>query len=274
MNGEFAAAWTGVTEAWVQRHGPLPGVLCGMVGSSIGWLETPYLPCPTQLNVLASAMAPLDGTLRIVPGLSCRNRCGAPDFMRGEETQILGAIALAPTLQQGRHLLCLPGTHTKWALVDNGQIQDFLTAPVGELFELLRQFSVLTRGAVKPAGDVLERTFSLALTANDQDSHGDLIHRLFECRSRVLAGDWPASEAAGFLSGLLISDDVRGALRLFAEVDGPITVIGTPQLTTRYAAALAAQHRNAIQLDGSTASLRGLTELYLGHLREKPPHVA
>ena len=58
--------------------------------------------------------------------------------MRGEETQILGALHLEPTLaSRPSSLLCLPGTHTKWVLLDEGTVQEFLTATTGELFALL-----------------------------------------------------------------------------------------------------------------------------------------
>ena len=35
--------------------GPLPVVLCGMVGSSIGWLQAPYIACPTMPERIADA---------------------------------------------------------------------------------------------------------------------------------------------------------------------------------------------------------------------------
>jgi 2-keto-3-deoxy-galactonokinase len=92
-----------------------------MVGSSIGWVEAPYLACPARPKDIAAACARVrEGRIRIVPGLSCRNRFDAPDVMRGEETQILGALDLQPDLRQGRRLLCLPGTHTKWVLLEEG----------------------------------------------------------------------------------------------------------------------------------------------------------
>ena len=81
--------------------------------------------------------------------MSCRNRFNAPDLLRGEETQILGALNLEDRLRQGRWVLCLPGTHTKWVVVEDGRVREFFTAPTGELFALLRDRSVLVR---KPQG--------------------------------------------------------------------------------------------------------------------------
>ena len=138
---------------WRQTHGPLPILLCGMAGSRNGWREAPYLPCPVDLRSLGAAALRFEADeapVAIAPGLSCRSALGVPEVMRGEETQIAGAIALHPGLGTGRHLLCLPGTHTKWANLQDGQVCDFLTALTGELFALLRDGSTLMRAA--PAG--------------------------------------------------------------------------------------------------------------------------
>src|SRR5688572_17074619 len=132
--GEHEQVLDTETAAWHADAGPLPVVLCGMVGSSIGWVQAPYLAAPADPQRLATASLSLrGGAVRIVPGVSCRNRLGAPDVMRGEETQILGALSLEPALRRGAHLVCLPGTHTKWVVVRDGAIVEFLTAPAGEL---------------------------------------------------------------------------------------------------------------------------------------------
>ena len=65
--------------------------------------------------------------------------------MRGEELQILGWLELSPKHQTGRYLLCLPGIHTKWVLLVDGEIQLFKTAITGELFDLLSTQSILIK---------------------------------------------------------------------------------------------------------------------------------
>src|SRR5437868_755789 len=101
--GRFAAAVT----AWDKAHGVLPAVLAGMVGSTIGWREVPYLRCPARPSGIADAALRFESAGRaiaILPGLSCRSKTGAPDVMRGEETQILGVLRLYPQLAKGRHV--------------------------------------------------------------------------------------------------------------------------------------------------------------------------
>ena len=79
-------------------------------------------PIPKRSSTAASHCAA--GSVHIVPGARCENRLRAPDFMRGEETQILGALTLDPTLRRGRRLFCLPGTHTKWVLLEDGVMRN------------------------------------------------------------------------------------------------------------------------------------------------------
>src|ERR1700758_451090 len=79
--GRFASVFASQTAAWETQHGRLPAVLCGMVGSSIGWVQVPYVPCPARPEHIAAACTAIDnGRIHIVPGLSCHNRLGAPDL--------------------------------------------------------------------------------------------------------------------------------------------------------------------------------------------------
>jgi 2-dehydro-3-deoxygalactonokinase len=279
VGGRFADIFASETAAWDAQYGSLPAVLCGMVGSSIGWFQAPYVPCPARLEQIASACVAIaanqmaapqnastrDGgrPIRIVPGLSCQNPLHAPDVLRGEETQILGAMGMLEPLRTGRQLVCLPGTHTKWVTVEAGQVHDFFTAPTGELFSLLRDYSVLVRGANHAELDA--EAFNRALTSVAQQSNAQILHRLFECRGRPLSGEFPATAASAYLSGLLIGSDVVGALQvLSASGFAPRTVvlIGDPQLTRLYATACATFGLYAQEVDGAEAVLAGLLNIY------------
>ena len=259
--GRFAAVFDEATAQW-HRQGQLPAVLCGMVGSAIGWLEMPYLPCPADLGELADAPgSPREG-ISLVPGMRCTNPLGAPDVMRGEETQLLGALALVPALMTGRQLVCLPGTHTKWASLHDGVLQEFLTAPTGELFGVLCEHSVLVRDRTTPM-DHHAKEFERGLVEAAKHP-GALLHQIFQARSLRLDKQLSAEGAASWASGLLIGADVGGALKLFAahEAPAPVYVIGTPRLVESYSAALAKSGRKAVGLDGEQASLAGLTQIF------------
>lgn len=260
-DGRCAQIFDSLVSRWAAISQPLPAVLCGMVGSNIGWLQAPYVACPATLQEIATRCCSLrDGLIRIVPGLSCRNRFDAPDFLRGEETQILGVLALEPALRHGRQLLCLPGTHTKWVLLDAGVVIEFLTAPTGELFNLLSSHSVLVRERGSVTDNGAAGAFRRGLAQVERFPQAQVLHRLFECRSRNLDGELAPQEVSAFLSGLLIASDIAGILDTLGDARA-VHLVGAPELTTLYAAALHLRHCETHTTDGSQAALAGLTQI-------------
>lgn len=246
--------------AWDKAHGVLPAVLSGMVGSTIGWREVPYLKCPAQPSAIAAAALRFEAGERgiaILPGLTCRGKTGAPDVMRGEETQILGALRLHPNLAKGRHIFCLPGTHAKWVAVTDGAVTQFQTALSGELFELLRRHSVLARDS----GEVDAQNPAFMLGLDFARQKADLLHLLFSVRSRVVTGEMAKSDAASYLSGLVLGKDIATAMALFA-FDGPAQLICTPALAALYGKALSAYDVKSAVIDGDRAALAGLVHAH------------
>ena len=75
-----------------QRLGDHPLLLAGMVGSNRGWKEAPYVPCPAGIDDLARSLVWAGEREAIVPGVSYIGD-GRADVMRGEEVQLLGAVA-------------------------------------------------------------------------------------------------------------------------------------------------------------------------------------
>jgi 2-dehydro-3-deoxygalactonokinase len=261
---------------WQREEGELPVVLCGMVGSNIGWTQVPYVPCPASFDQIAAHCVTLeDGRVCIVPGLSCTNRLDAPDVMRGEETQIIGALQLDAALRRGPQLLCLPGTHTKWVALDDGVVSNFLTAPAGELYALLAKYSVLV-GDASPGQRAAESPDDVAAFARGLEQvrrfpQADLLQRIFQCRSRRLTSDLAAHEASGFMSGLVIGSDAHAALRLMAPAAG-VHVIGTPQLTQLYAQALSSFGAVPREIDGDAAALAGLMLIHRARVAAEVAH--
>ena len=145
--GEFPSVFAACFGDWMDT-GDTFCLMSGMVGSKQGWLEAPYCACPAGFDEVTAKLAWVEaGRVAIVPGFSCElsGLPGAghlqriPEVMRGEETQIFGALQLLD-LQQA--LVVLPGTHSKWARVHAGRIQSFSTFMTGEFFGLLRQHSI------------------------------------------------------------------------------------------------------------------------------------
>jgi 2-dehydro-3-deoxygalactonokinase len=261
--GRFAEVFDELAVDWVAAHGALPAVLCGMVGSAFGWREAPYLPLPADLYELADdTVSPRDG-VSIVRGMSCTNPLGAPDVLRGEETQLFGAQCVLNLMKPGKQLVCMPGTHTKWVSLNDSVVQEFLTAPTGELFAMLCEHSVLVRDKTTPI-EHHPRDFERGLAEAAKHPEVPVLHRLFQSRSLRLDKQLSPEGAASWMSGLLIGTDVQGALSLFTEHDAaaPVYIIGAPQLTASYALALSLRGRTAVQIDGVQAAFAGLGHVF------------
>jgi 2-dehydro-3-deoxygalactonokinase len=260
--GRFADVFDGLTDAW-RAHGKLPALLCGMAGSTFGWVEAPYLRCPEDIDNVAGSLARARPDVHIVPGMRCANPLGAPDVMRGEETQLLGALELRPELAHGHHLVCMPGTHTKWVALHDGTVLEFLTVPTGEIFRMLCEHSVLVRDRDTPVTHQ-PREFDRGLAEAGKHAGVPLLHRLFQSRSLRLDGQLAPEGAASWTSGLLIGTDCAGALPLFDEcpADAPVYIVAAASLANLYAAALARLGRAAIAIAGDDAAFRGLVRVH------------
>lgn len=228
----FAQALQDVAGDWRADRPALPVLACGMVGSQHGWREAPYAPCPADAPALAAQTLRLGNGVHIVPGLMHDGL--QPDVMRGEETQIVGALALQPALAT-QACLVLPGTHAKWARVQDGRVTGFATHMTGELFAVLRQHSVLARlMPPEPAVPPSPEGFVAGVDAARQD--GALGHQLFAVRTLGLFKRLPPEQLADYLSGLLIGHEITHELQ--AGAPAQLALVGEPALCQRYALAL------------------------------------
>ena len=234
-------------------------LLCGMIGSNIGWKDTGYIECPASpANVVDRLVEAPSRQLNaaIVPGLACTSPLGEPDVMRGEETQLLGWLSHTGKNLPGGALLCLPGTHTKWVQVAGGAVKNFNTSLTGELFAHLCSHSILIRGKQHPSdrafADGLERGFRTPAISQ----------ALFSTRSRVLQKSMPETAARDYLSGLLIGADVQSALELWKPYSA--VVIGDETIAGLYATALRKLSVDADIVNGTEMAVRGLWEIHTG----------
>lgn len=252
---------------WSDRLGDIPAVLCGMVGSINGWTEVPYVTCPAVSSDLPKAASKVrSGAGReaiILPGLTHRRNLGEDlmqaDVMRGEETQIFGALR---HLKREDATFCLPGTHAKWARAEAGRCIGFATYFTGELYSVLTRHSLLGRLMAKQSEDraaenALPEGFERGLVTA-QATEG-LSGSLFSTRADVLAGFMTKAESAGYLSGLLIGYEIREALPRFGAA-GPIVIVGAHGLVPLYEAALVHAGVAVERMDGDAAVVAGLLQ--------------
>ncbi len=247
-DGGFEAAVSEIRE----RMGGKPMLLAGMIGSNRGWIEVPYAHCPAGIGDLAGQLVwSPDRSAALVPGLAYLGK--RADVMRGEEVQILGAAAAGDIPPDC--LVCHPGTHNKWIQVRGGRICAFRTVMTGELFNLLRDKSILS--------DLLKADVEVSEAFCDgvrrSLAGAALTAELFETRARVLLGRTRPEDGGPFVSGLLIGQDIRVGLE--HKSDLPVVVMGRQELTELYAAALKEADVEVTEMDGERAFLAGACKI-------------
>lgn len=235
--GGYGKVLAEVIAPWRAKAPRAPVLMAGMVGSRQGWVEAPYAPLPTTLDDLADATVAVDapeiGDVAIVPGVAAGTEGdGWADVMRGEETEIFGAMAM---LGVGSGTFVLPGSHAKWVDVVDGAIVAFRTFMTGEVFDAVAKHTILSR-MMGEGGDRPDAFARGLAAARDLGAPGDLLTRLFSIRAETLFGRLTPEDAPEFLSGLLIGAEVAAGAR---DAD-KVIVVGAAGLAARYGTALQA----------------------------------
>ncbi|WP_147915389.1 2-dehydro-3-deoxygalactonokinase [Ruania zhangjianzhongii] len=230
----YARALTEIAGDWLSMAPPV--LACGMVGSARGWQDAGYRKAPLHLTTLADPCYPPvvtaagpAGPVHLVPGV--RTDTGV---MRGEETQLLGAVIAGLDADP----LVLPGTHSKWAAPRHGRLTDFHTAMTGELYALLLAHGTLSQVAAPPGASDRDAFDGGARLGLERAPQG-VLSLVFEARSRVLVGSLAAEQVRDYLSGLLIAAEISGALAWLPQAPKRVTLVGDEALCERYARVLA-----------------------------------
>jgi 2-dehydro-3-deoxygalactonokinase len=260
--GMLAAAKTGFAAvlqsqlAAVEAPAHLPVLVCGMAGAKTGWVEAGYVDTPAPLAAVLKQAARVPGEardIRILPGIAQRD-AKAPDVMRGEETQLLGALGLDVV---GEALVCMPGTHSKWVRLKDGTVAHFSTFMTGELFSVVSGETILSL-AVAGAEDAEDvASFQTAVKAA-YGAPAFAANFLFGARSRqLLFGGTPAA-ARETLSGTLIGVELAAGLSGAVPKTG-ITLIASGRLAALYRLAFDALSVTVQPIDADEAVRRGLS---------------
>jgi 2-dehydro-3-deoxygalactonokinase len=203
----------------------LPIVVSGMITSRNGWVETPYVGMPTSPDILAQALVQhrteSGALIHFITGVTTEH-AGGPDVMRGEETQIIGSADVG--FSDG--LFVMPGTHSKWVRVSDGQIDDFSTYITGELFASLKRHTIL--GTLMEPGTFDKHVFRRGVDVALQPD-ANLLHDLFHVRTLPLMGKMKGSQASDYLSGLLIGSEIAGAVGDMAS-QAEVIIVGRDDL--------------------------------------------
>lgn len=265
--GMTTAAKTGFSEileshlAALSAPKNLPVIICGMAGARQGWVEAGYVDVPAALpKVLTAAAIVPDSNrdIRILPGIAQRG--GAPDVMRGEETQLLGA---RDETVSGEQLFCMPGTHSKWVRLSGETVTGFASFMTGELFDVISKNSILQHALTDAQNfdgshpvflDAIKAVFAQPARATNL---------VFTVRSGQLLDGLDATGAAARLSGTLIGAEIAGGMAdgwQRKKLDVPIRLIASGRLQRLYEAAFDALNLPYNTIDADEAVRRGLSQ--------------
>jgi len=245
-DGGFDLAFDSVAGAWLDSAPQLPVIAAGMVGSAQGWKEAPYVNAPASADGLVGGIVQVrtarGATLNIVPGVLENGEL--PNVMRGEETQIFGALACVESAAAGvGALIGLPGTHAKWVLVRDARIERFHTFMTGEVFAALSEHTILGRTMVTPDRPDTEAFLRGVKVARDKGTAG-VLATIFSSRTLGLTGQLTREQQPDYLSGLLIGHELSGLEAVLAQQQSTLAgrtlrLIGNEALCERYRLALA-----------------------------------
>ncbi|PQV48712.1 2-dehydro-3-deoxygalactonokinase [Paraburkholderia sp. BL21I4N1] len=258
--GGFDAAFDDACGAWLKQAPGVPVIAAGMVGSAQGWMEAPYVEAPASAEALVAGIVSVKAacgvTLHIVPGVLQRGEL--PNVMRGEETQIFGALGqeanaehaantananAAQTAPSKRALIGLPGTHAKWAVVEANRIERFHTFMTGEVFAALREHTILGRTMLTPDHADTAAFLHGVKIARDRGQAG-VLATIFSSRTLGLTGQLSREQQPDYLSGLLIGHELAGLEAVLMQQQNSVAgqslrLIGNEALCERYRLALA-----------------------------------
>lgn len=244
---------------WFNKYPDIPVIMSGMIGSRQGWQEVAYVSCPATIDKIVAGVEKIinhtfERDIYIVPGLKVVRGNDDFDIMRGEEIQVFGALHELPKAE--RHIICLPGTHTKWVEVKNGEIVNFKTFVTGEIFSLLSRYSILS-GSMDGVAYYPE-VFAKGLKQVMQSD--DFLGDIFKIRIQALLGKLRSQEVSSYLSALLIGTEIKAAQKLFGDVKN-ITVIAAPWLSEMYQQCLAPLNITVTGIKTDQASVNGLLQV-------------
>jgi len=187
----------------------VPVVISGMASSSIGMEELPYAKVPFSIlgedliykKIPSNKHFPHD--LMLISGLTNQK-----DIIRGEEVQIMG---LASSINIDDCVCILPGTHSKHIFIKSGVIHTFKSFMTGEVFEILRKYSILKESVT--SGDLSEghkKAFTEGIILSQNDN---FLHNLFEIRANQVLHKVRKDYNFYLLSGMCIGTELADLVK-------------------------------------------------------------
>lgn len=247
-----------ITAAWRVSHKVRRVLLVGMVGSEIGWTVVPLIEGPCGITQTSEGLVEVDvegfQLVQIVPGVRTQVRSPATGMMRGEEVQVFGSAVAAENKDM---LVCLPGSHSKWVLTRGSEIKGISTFMTGELFQVLREHSVLKESLATGDASINDHHFREGLKA--VQSGESILKLMFSVRiEKVCDPVRSNAERLSFLSGVLIGAEVMAGLKSLPDPsDRSIVFVGNGVLAKAYETTFQFFDCNVRTVDVREAFLKG-----------------
>ena len=250
--------------SWLVANEDIAVIMCGMIGSAQGWYEAGYLSGQIGVGELSSGMVKVPDTqlnVMIVPGIRGVSVAGLNDVVRGEETLLAGWLQ-QPTDNEA--VFCLPGTHSKWIVAREGQVNQLTTFMTGELFELMRTRSILaplidSQAVADSKSDIFSKGLTLA------QSPAGLLHQMFAIRAGALTGQFAKSDVLTLLSGVLVGAECLAVKSLVQNKS--VTLMSSGDLKQTYQNAF--EHFGFVfnVADSEQAAQKGLFSIF-NHIQQ------
>jgi len=189
----------------------IPLIVSGMASSSIGMEELPYAQVPFDTLGSTASIKIFENFNGKAPLLLVSGVKSPEDVMRGEEAQLIGLIKLNEIkIQDSQNsVFVFPGTHSKHVFVKHGSIHDFQTFMTGELFNIIKEYSILKDSVETDSESISKTEINAFLHGIEVSSKSSILHNLFTVRTSQLFGTFAKKDNLFYLSGLLIGTEVR-----------------------------------------------------------------
>ena len=236
---------------WLSPNQIIEILASGMVGAKQGWIEVPYTETPfsvLKLKVLSPEVNNKKIKVYILSGVSQKK---PEDVMRGEETQLAGYFMDNPNFSGS---ICLPGTHSKWVNVKNYHILNFNTFLTGELFEILKNNSVLKHSLLTEEISEKKLIEGVEIILKNPNN---LSYLLFQLRAKDLLKNQSSIDANSLLSGYFLGLELLGSKNYWYKKD--VVLIGSEFLTKYYELCLQKKVNSIKKFNSSEMILKGLS---------------
>ena len=236
--------------SWFSSNDNIQILASGMVGAKQGWTEVPYAKAPCEvlkLNLGTPKVKNKKLKVYILSGISQNN---PEDVMRGEETQLAGFLLDNPTFNGS---ICLPGTHSKWVNVEKYKILNFNTYLTGELYEIVKKYSVLKHSLSN--NDICEKKLIEGVEITLK-SPNNFSNKLFQLRAKDLLKNQSSVEANSLLSGYFLGLELLGSKVYWFRKD--VILIGSDFLNRYYELCLKNKVNSIKKFTSSEMTLKGL----------------